>query len=201
MGKRWRWGVLLGVLTGCAAAAAEPKVPPRAPESRAARVVLPEIEVQGPDQPAPLAPLAPPQDDVRAVPSSTARPTTSSCNCNPGDLLCAMSCAQLGTSRTPASTRGGAFDVGAASSQMSMAATIVAEHCRTRGGVFGSARVTVSFTSNGRVQSARVDSPFATTDTGECIVTVFRQAIVPPFSGSPMAVSKTVRIKAFETGF
>lgn len=92
---------------------------------------------------------------------------------------------------TPGST---AFDLGAASTTMKAAASIARSHCARSGGPVGSTRVTVHFATTGRVSSASIGAPFTDTDTGNCVVSVFRLAVIPPFEGRPMSVSKSVAI-------
>ncbi len=87
-----------------------------------------------------------------------------------------------------------AFDKGAASAALNAAAGQAAG-CKQEGDPSGSARVQVTFVPSGRVTSANVQGPpFAGTPTGGCIARAFRSASVPPFSGDPVTVSKTVSI-------
>lgn len=89
----------------------------------------------------------------------------------------------------------GPFDPGAARSALNAAAGS-ASGCRQEGDPSGTATVVVTFATSGRVTSATVNGPpFAGTRTGGCIASRMRSARVPPFSGSPITVSKTVTIQ------
>jgi cytoskeletal protein RodZ len=89
----------------------------------------------------------------------------------------------------------GPFDPGAARSALNAAAGS-ASGCRQEGDPSGTASVVVTFATSGRVTSATVNGPpFAGTRTGGCIASRMRSARVPPFSGSPITVSKTVTIQ------
>ena len=86
------------------------------------------------------------------------------------------------------------FNKGAATTALSAAAGR-ARGCKTADGPTGSASVRVVFAPSGNVTSANVQGPpFAGTPVGGCIAAAFRGASVPPFDGSPVAVSKTVNI-------
>jgi hypothetical protein len=86
------------------------------------------------------------------------------------------------------------FNKGAATTALSAAANS-AKGCKQAGGPTGSASVRVVFAPSGNVTSANVQGPpFAGTPVGGCIASAFRGAHVPPFDGSPVAVSKTVNI-------
>ena len=83
------------------------------------------------------------------------------------------------------------FDKGAAMTTLAAAASS-AKSCK---GVPGTASVRVVFEASGRVSVASLQGPpFAGTPQGGCIVTIFRNAKVPPFDGAPVAVSKSVSI-------
>ncbi len=86
------------------------------------------------------------------------------------------------------------FNKGAATTALAAAAG-AARGCKTADGPTGSASVRVVFAPSGNVTSANVQGPpFAGTPVGGCIAAAFRGAHVPPFDGSPVAVSKTVNI-------
>ncbi len=86
------------------------------------------------------------------------------------------------------------FDRGAASAALSGAAG-GAKGCKKADGPTGSTKVQVTFAPSGKATQATVGPPFAGTPTGSCIASAFRGLSVPPFSGAPMTVSKTVNIK------
>jgi predicted Zn finger-like uncharacterized protein len=63
--------------------------------------------------------------------------------------------------------------------------------CKKLGGPTGPGKVTVTFANSGRVTTANVQGPpYAGTSVGGCVASIFRKAHVPPFSGSPVTVSK-----------
>jgi hypothetical protein len=68
-----------------------------------------------------------------------------------------------------------------------------AGECRTVDTPAGGARVAVTFAPTGRVTSAVIEAgPFSGTPAGGCVVSKFRTAHVPPFSGESVTVHKTV---------
>lgn len=124
------------------------------------------------------APVAPPADATAAAAASTATPPQEAPTATP-------------VAPPPAEA---AFDKAAASAALSAAAG-QASGCKQEGDPSGTARVQVTFVPSGRVTSANVQGPpFAGTPTGGCIARAFRSASVPPFSGDPVTVSKTVSI-------
>lgn len=96
----------------------------------------------------------------------------------------------------PAAGGGGdaPFDRGAASAALGSAAGS-AKGCKKADGPTGSTKVQVTFAPSGKATQAVVGAPFAGTSVGSCIASAFKGARVPPFSGAPMTVSKTVNIK------
>ncbi len=116
-----------------------------------------------------------------AAPTASAAPTPS---------------ATASSAPTATDTGGGGrdFNKGAATAALAAAAG-AAKGCKQPGGPTGSASVRVVFAPSGNVTSANVQGPpFAGTPVGGCIASAFRGAHVPPFDGSPVAVSKTVNI-------
>jgi translation initiation factor IF-2 len=95
---------------------------------------------------------------------------------------------------TPAASRAkGDFNTQAAREALEDAADRAAK-CKTIDTPSGQARVAVTFGSNGHVTSAVIDSgPIVGTTAGTCVASKFRAAKVPPFSGDPVLVRKTVR--------
>jgi hypothetical protein len=74
-------------------------------------------------------------------------------------------------------------------------ASSAASSCKKPGGPTGSGKVQVTFAPSGRVTTAAVQGgSFAGTAVGGCVAAVFRRAKVPPFSGSPVTVSKSFTI-------
>ncbi|MBN2195055.1 MAG: zinc-ribbon domain-containing protein [Polyangiaceae bacterium] len=86
------------------------------------------------------------------------------------------------------------FDKGAAVAALSSAAS-AATSCKRAGGPTGTGKVQVTFAPSGRVTSANVvGGAFGGTSVGSCVASAFRSARVPPFSGSPVTVSKSFTI-------
>jgi predicted Zn finger-like uncharacterized protein len=93
-----------------------------------------------------------------------------------------------------ASSGGGTapFDRGAAAA--TLGAVNVAS-CKKSDGPTGSGHVSITFGSNGQVQTAVVDSPpFEGTSVGGCVAGKFRAAHVPSFSGGAQRVGKSFTI-------
>ncbi|HTJ81587.1 MAG TPA: hypothetical protein VL400_07670 [Polyangiaceae bacterium] len=89
---------------------------------------------------------------------------------------------------------GAEFDKSAASAALG-AAVGSASGCKQPGDPSGTARVQITFVPSGRVTTANIAGPpFAGTATGSCIARAFKSASVPPFSGDPVTVSKSVNI-------
>jgi hypothetical protein len=89
---------------------------------------------------------------------------------------------------------GAPFDQGAAKAALG-GAMGQATGCKAAGDPSGVARVSVTFAPSGRVTQAMVQGPpFAGTATGGCIARAFKSASVPPFSGDPVTVQKTVNM-------
>jgi predicted Zn finger-like uncharacterized protein len=86
------------------------------------------------------------------------------------------------------------FDRGAASAALNGAAGS-AKGCKKPDGPTGSAKVQVTFAPSGKATQATVGAPFAGTGVGSCIAGAFKGLKVPPFTGAPVTVSKTVNIK------
>lgn len=112
------------------------------------------------------------------------------------DLAAAMAAANNKAAAPEAPSGGGnEFNRGAASSALGAAAGRAAG-CRAPTDPSGTARVSVTFAPSGRATKAQVNGPpFAGTPTGGCIAAAFRSASVPPFSGDPVTVSKSVTIR------
>lgn len=87
------------------------------------------------------------------------------------------------------------FDANAAKAALTAAAAGTAS-CREKGGPAGKATIVVTFEPSGNVSSATVsDAPFAGTSSGACIASAMKRATVPPFSGLPGTVTKTLSIQ------
>jgi|GEM_PF-5009429 len=95
----------------------------------------------------------------------------------------------------PPPSTGSEFNKSAASAALNAAAGSAAG-CKAPGDPSGVARVSVTFSPSGRVTRALVSGPpFAGTTTGGCVANAFKGASVPPFSGDPVTVSKSVSIR------
>lgn len=98
--------------------------------------------------------------------------------------------------KAPAAASGGsAFDTAAARTALANAAAQV-NSCKQAGDPAGSGRVQVTFAPSGRVSNAElVSGPFGGSRIGGCVVSKFRQAKVPAFSGAPVTVARSFSIK------
>jgi len=86
------------------------------------------------------------------------------------------------------------FNKSAAISALGSAAANAAG-CKVPGGPTGSGKAIVTFAPSGRVTSANVSGgKFGGTSVGGCVASRFRGARVPPFSGSPVTVSKSFTV-------
>lgn len=92
----------------------------------------------------------------------------------------------------PPEHRSPAFDRGAAAASLG---SVNVRACKRGDGPVGSGHVTVTFTPDGSVVSAVVDSgAFPGTAVGACVAGKFRGARVPPFADAPVRVGKSFRI-------
>jgi len=93
------------------------------------------------------------------------------------------------------SAGGAAFDKGAAAKAMGDAANKTAS-CAKPNGPTGAGHIKVTFDTSGHVISTDLDEgPFAGTAVGACIQARFREAHIPPFSGKPVMVGKSLSIR------
>jgi serine/threonine protein kinase len=69
-----------------------------------------------------------------------------------------------------------------------------ASGCKASGGPSGAGRAMVTFSPAGPATNVSVPPPFAGTSVGTCIVTAFRSARVPAFTGSPVTLPQSFRI-------
>jgi hypothetical protein len=127
--------------------------------------------------------------------SASAAPASNTSTALPTALPGAVATAAGNASSKPTATPGGGeFDKAAANAALSGAMGQAAA-CKREGDPSGKAQVSVTFAPSGKATIANVNGPpFAGTATGGCIAKAFRSASVPPFSGDPMTVSKTVNI-------
>ena len=82
---------------------------------------------------------------------------------------------------------------GAALSALAAAASR-ATSCSNPDGPSGSARAMVTFSPDGPVTEVSLPPPFAGTPVGSCVVSAFRGAHVPPFSGGSVTLPQSFRV-------
>jgi serine/threonine-protein kinase len=92
----------------------------------------------------------------------------------------------------PAGERG-PVSRGAALSALAAAASRAAS-CSNPDGPSGSARAMVTFSPDGPVTEVSLPAPFAGTPVGSCVVSAFRGAHVPPFSGGSVTLPQSFRV-------
>jgi serine/threonine protein kinase len=92
----------------------------------------------------------------------------------------------------PAGERG-PVSRGAALSALAAAASR-ATACSNPDGPAGSARAMVTFSPDGPVTEVSLPPPFAGTPVGSCVVSAFRSAHVPPFSGGSVTLPQSFRV-------
>jgi hypothetical protein len=86
-------------------------------------------------------------------------------------------------------------DTTAVKAALSQGATL-AQACRKEGEPPGSGVVQVTFAPSGRVTRAIMQGPpFGGTATGSCIANKLRSLSIPPYSGDPVTVSKTITLQ------
>ena len=96
-------------------------------------------------------------------------------------------------STTPRS--GPTFDKSAAKSALSGAAARASE-CNMPGSAGGTGTVVLTFGTDGRVKNASLAAGrFQGTSVGTCVLSEFRRTKVPAFSGKPVTVKKSFRIR------
>lgn len=94
----------------------------------------------------------------------------------------------------PPPSTGPEFNKAAAAAALNGAAG-AASGCKAPGDPAGLVRVSVTFAPSGRATRSVVSGPpYAGTTTGSCVAAAFRSLSVPPFSGDPVTVSKSVGV-------
>jgi cytoskeletal protein RodZ len=127
-------------------------------------------------------------------PSSTATSAATTPATSAPPSTAAPALATAAPTAKPAVAGTGDFDRGAASAALG-GVVGQAAGCKQSGDPSGTAHVQVTFAPSGHVTVANVSGPpFAGTATGGCIARSFKTASIPPFSGDPVTVSKTVQI-------
>jgi predicted Zn finger-like uncharacterized protein len=133
--------------------------------------------------PTPTAPTATATATPAPTPTATATPTPTATT------------APVAPTVMPPASGSDEFNKDAARGALASAAGSAAS-CAKADGPKGVAKVQVTFSTSGRVTQAQIAGPpFAGTPVGGCIAAAFRRASVPPFSGSPVTVVKTVSIQ------
>jgi len=81
------------------------------------------------------------------------------------------------------------FDRGAAAQAVGQ---VNLSSCKNAGAPTGASHVTITFNPDGSVAAAIIDGgPLAGTSAGSCVANKYRNARVPPFSGSAVRIGKT----------
>lgn len=127
---------------------------------------------------------------------SHSEPAPKAAPAQPASLADSMAAAAGKPAEAPKSGGGGGgtapFDRGAASGAIG---NVNVQSCKKPDGPTGSGHVKITFSPDGSVSSAVVDSgPFPGTPVGGCIAGKFRAARVPAFSGGPVSVGKSFTI-------
>jgi hypothetical protein len=175
------------------AAASPPSVPVR--EVEPAQPTRPVEQAAPVDQPAPVAnaeilspdaePSAEPNGAAASEIEGLAKPSE-------GAVPNATAPGVVAPKSAPSAAPLAAFDPAIAAIAINEAARR-ATSCRGPSDPEGQAMVMLKYAPSGRVTTATIESgPFAGTTVGGCIATAFRSARVPPFSGEPMTVRKTI---------
>jgi serine/threonine-protein kinase len=155
-------------------AANTPANPPASRPSAAERVEL--EETQAAPTPKPAAPV---------VKTAATEPATAKPDEQPAPAAVAAP--------LPPSSERGPVSRGAALSALASAASRAAA-CSNPDGPSGSARAMVTFSPDGPVTEVSIPAPFAGTPVGSCIVSAFRGAHVPPFSGGSVTLPQSFRV-------
>ena len=143
---------------------------------------------------APPTTSAPSSEPVKTATGTLPLPTNTSTTTEPKPELTGALPKPTATVAATTAPAGAPFDQGAAKAALG-GAMGQATGCKAAGDPSGVARVSVTFAPSGRVTQAMVQGPpFAGTATGGCIARAFKSASVPPFSGDPVTVQKTVNM-------
>jgi predicted Zn finger-like uncharacterized protein len=138
-----------------------------------------------PSNPAAALPAVPPN----GIPGSGALPPPTA---NAPGAAAAPPAANAPAPAPPVGRAKGDFNTQAAREALEDAAGRAGK-CKTIDTPTGTARVAVTFAPNGHVTNAIIESgPFVGTAAGTCVASKFRSAKVPPFSGDPVQVRKSV---------
>jgi hypothetical protein len=175
-----------------ASASAPPAEPPAAPASASAEAPSPPPEPEAPAAAATAdaAPAPSASEATVAAPPPRREPMPSRDATPKGDDEGGSKASAL--PRPPAPAVASTFDRDAAAGAVG-SALANAQSC-VPAGMGGVARVSITFAPSGRATQATVEGPpFAGTPAGGCIALRARSATVPPFSGGPVTVHKSVR--------
>ncbi len=148
----------------------QPEQEPAPPSKRGSAAEAVELEET---QPATVATVAKAAATEVAPPEPAERPTPAAPLPPPGE-------------RGPVS-RGAALSALAAAASRATA-------CSNPDGPSGSARAMVTFSPDGPVTDVSLPAPFAGTPVGSCVVSAFRGAHVPPFSGGSITLPQSFRV-------
>jgi hypothetical protein len=175
-------GLLLGRTSGPAARAVpEPSVVSAKPEPSAAPASPPSRAATPPPAVTPAdARPAPQPEPAAAAPAASAPASVAS-----GDA----------TKSPPAKPQLEPFNAKAAHINLGNAAAR-AMRCREATAPIGTVSTVVTFIPSGRVADVTVTTPaYAGTRTGKCIIAKLKGAQVPPYSGQPETLKKTITLK------
>ncbi len=149
-----------------------------------------------PDKPSQAGTLDKPGTQGKpSEPEATAKPSEPEPPTGPSKAQTLAEAMAAAGNTPPPPSSGPEFNKGAATAALNGAAGS-ASGCKAAGDPSGVARVSVTFAPSGRATRAIVNgSPFAGTSTGSCVAAAFRSLSVPPFTGDPVTVSKSVSIR------
>jgi hypothetical protein len=147
--------------------------------------------------PATTAPLPAPERTANAVAQAPAAPSSAAGadTSRPATTTVPVSALTDVSKSAPPSRAPSAFDSKLANTSIASAAARV-KGCKDVKVPPGSASVVVTFATTGRVVAAAVTTPaYSTGRVGGCIVSKLKTAQVPPFTGAPETVKKTINLR------
>jgi predicted Zn finger-like uncharacterized protein len=184
------------------AAVAPPKVtpPPERTEPAQSAPTMPSATATGAAPEASAAPSAQPSASQQAPSAASVAPTTQP---SPAARPAPAAPAPVPAHEEPAPSASAEpepppappFNTESAKGALAVAAASASINCKAADGPKGNGKVTVIFAPSGKATQALVSGDFAGTNTGGCIARIFKEAHVPPFSGSSVSVSKSVTIR------
>jgi hypothetical protein len=175
----------------------EPHLTGRASAPRRTKVTLDE-EAAPASNPTPSRTIAAETvelEETRATPPAKAAPAPAPAAAKPALEAATPAPAERpgAAAPLPPPSERGPVSRGAALSALAAAASR-ATACSNPDGPSGSARAMVTFSPDGPVTDVSLPAPFAGTPVGACVVTAFRGARVPPFSGGSVTLPQSFRV-------